>query len=85
MFCCKKNKFVAFSHYFCVKVEGNKGQTKLFTFNSIYLQGIFRVFHKKFCISMYYLEIRAICRNYNFGKIYIFFGVNSVLPEVVDV
>ena len=34
---------------------------------------------------MYYLEITAVCRDFNFDKIYAFFGVSSFLPEIVVV
>ena len=42
----------------------------------MYLQSIFRVFLLKFCILVYYLEIRTTFRDLNFGKNYALFGIN---------
>ena len=38
-----------------------------------------------FCISVYSLEIIALCQDFNFDKIYALFGVNSFSPEIMVV
>ena len=57
-----------FMLFFCVKVQGNKGQR---FFSSVLIVHF-----------VYSLEITTICCNISFAEIYALFGVNSFSPEI---
>ena len=83
MFCCN-NIFVAFLRSFCVTVQGSEGLKLFSSFNSVYtryLKGILL----KLCILVYNFEIKTICCDFNFEKIYALFDVHAFSPEIMVV